>query len=141
MTGDELITIARKYVEAKTKWRHQGRDPKVGLDCVGLLYAVAWEAGILAEDVRNYSLRPGSRLLVAELLKYCDEVPVGASRNAGDILVVSVAGEDPQHTELWTGQGTVLHSSARHRKVVEHRFDDETRRGLCRIFRLRGLNG
>jgi hypothetical protein len=42
---------------------------------------------------------------------------------------------------LWTGQGTVLHSSARHRKVVEHRFDDETRRGLCRIFRLRGLNG
>lgn len=139
MTGMGLITIARTHLNVK--WRHQGRTPGVALDCVGLLYVVADEAGFAVEDMRNYSMRPGSKALYAHLAKYCDEVPMEAQRCAADILVVSVAGEDPQHTALWTGQGTILHASARHRKVVEHGFDEEIRRGLCKIFRLRGLDG
>ena len=139
MNGADLIKIARKHLGAK--WKHQGRSPGEALDCVGLLYVVAWEAGIAAEDMRNYSNRPGSKTLYEYLNRYCDEVPMSAPRKPADILVVSVAGEDPQHTLLWTGEETVLHSSARHRKVVEHRFDDETRRGLCKVFRLRGLDG
>lgn len=139
MTRSDLITSARKQLGVK--WRHQGRTAGESLDCVGLLVVVASASGIPVEDMRNYSMRPGSKTLYAHLIKYCDEIDTAAPRLPADILVVSVAGEDPQHTALWTGDGTVLHASAKHRKVVEHRFDDETRRGLCKIFRLRGLNG
>ena len=139
MTGQELITMARKHLN--TKWRHQGRQAGVALDCVGLLYAVADEAGITTEDVRNYNRRPGSMKLYEQLNRYCDEIPLESEMKPADILVVSVEGEEPQHVLLWTGQGTVIHSSARHRKVVEHRYDDETRRGLCKVFRLKVLNG
>src|ERR1041385_3966026 len=127
MTGRELITIARQHVD--TRWRHQGRLIDDALDCVGLLIVVARQAQLDVEDMRNYDLRAGSKTLYAQLARYCDEISTGAPRQAGDILVVSVAGEDPQHTLLWTGEGTVLHASARHRKVVEHRYDEETRRG------------
>lgn len=139
MNRSTLITFARRHLN--TKWRHQGREVGKGLDCVGLLYAVATDAGIVTEDIRNYNKRPGSSRLIEQLLRYCDEVPVDAPRLPGDILMVSVFGEDPQHVMLWTGQDTVIHASAAHRKVVEHRIDDETRRGLCKVFRLRGLDG
>lgn len=139
MNGQMLIDCARKQLNVK--WRHQGRQSGTALDCVGLLYVVAAECGLNIEDMRNYSTRPGSKTLYEQLMRYCDEVPMEAVRRPADILVVSVAGEDPQHTALWTGERTILHASARHRKVVEHGFDDETRRGLCKIFRLRGLDG
>lgn len=141
MTGADLINSAREEVQLKTKWRHQGRQAGSALDCVGLLYVVAWRNGLNAVDIRNYSMRPGSKALYETLKKYADQIDTNAPRQPGDILVVSINGEDPQHTALWTGEGTVIHSSAKHRKVVEHRFDDEMRRGLCAVFRLKELNG
>ena len=141
MTGADLIRRARVEVAAKTKWRHQGRESGVALDCVGLLYTVAWSYGVNAEDFRNYSMRPGSTALYDTLRRYADQIDTGAPRKPADILVVSIHGEDPQHTALWTGDGTVIHSSAKHRRVVEHRFDEDMRRGLCAVFRLKGLNG
>lgn len=141
MTGHDLITRARQEVALKTKWRHQGREPGQALDCVGLLYCVAWAHGLEAEDIRNYSKRPGSQALYETLDRYCTNLGTEAPRQPGDILVLSVAGEDPQHTALWTGAGTVIHASAAHRKVVEQRFDDDLRRGLCRVYRLKGLDG
>ena len=141
MTGLDLILTARKEVEAKTKWRHQGRDAGAALDCVGLLYHVAKMNGLEAEDIRNYSMRPGSAKLYETLGQYADKIEMNAPRQPGDILVISVAGEDPQHTALLTGDGTVIHASAKHRQVVEQRFDDDMRRGLCAVYRLRGVNG
>ena len=141
MMGFDLILTARLQVEAKTKWRHQGREAGVALDCVGLLYHVAYMNGLNVEDIRNYSMRPGSTKLYETLAQYADKIALDQPRKPGDILVVSINGEDPQHTALWTGEGTVIHSSAKHRRVVEHRFDEDMRRGLCAIYRLRGLDG
>ncbi len=141
MTGADLINSAREEVRLKTKWRHQGRESGVALDCVGLLYIVAWKNGLNAEDIRNYSMRPGSIALYDTLRIYADQIDTGDPRQPGDILVISIHGEDPQHTALWAGDGTVIHSSAKHRKVVEHRFDEEMRRGLCAVFRLKVLHG
>lgn len=139
MSRTDLILHAREHLN--TKWRHQGRVPGESLDCVGLLIVVARSIGVEVVDDTNYSSKPGSAGLIKHLLQYCDEIQMEVPRLPGDILIVSVAGEDPQHCMMWTDQGTVIHASAKHRKVVEHSLDMETKRGLCKVFRLRGLDG
>lgn len=136
MTVKDFCDATRAYL--KVKWRHQGRSRITGVDCVGLFICVAQDLGIQGEDDRNYGKRPGSARLIGKILDACDEVPV-SDRQPGDFLLVSVAGEDPQHIMLLTDLGTLIHSSARHRMVVEHGFDDETRRGLCKVFRMKGI--
>ena len=135
MTKQQICDAARKCIGFK--WRHQGRTA-TGMDCVGLLYAVANGCGVATENVTNYRHAPGSAPLVAELQKYCIEVE-RTERQPGDILIVSIAGEDPNHTMILTNDNTVVHASARDRKVVEHRLDEKTENGICRVFRFKDV--
>lgn len=137
-TIDDFIAQARTYLQVK--WRHQGRS-RAGVDCVGLLYCVAQDLGMLVEDDTHYSQRPGSERIVTKLLERCDPVQV-KDRRAGDVLLVSVAGEDPQHTMLMTSATHVIHASAAHRKVVEHGLDAATIPKIRAAFRMRdAVNG
>lgn len=138
MTIQDFIDRARSYLNVR--WRHQGRSREEGVDCVGLLWCAATECGLQPEDERHYGMKPGSEPVIRELRKYADEVPVN-ERRTGDVLLVRVAGEDPQHTLLMTSASTVIHASARHRKVVEHALEARMVKQICRVFRLRGLDG
>lgn len=134
---DKAIAALRTYIGVK--WRHQGRT-KAGVDCVGLLVCAAADLGITLPDDQNYGMRPGSSRIIKHVLDQCLEIePV--DMKTGDILLVTVQGEDPQHIMIMTGPNQVLHASARHRKVVEHGLDEETRRLICKVFRPKSYNG
>lgn len=137
MTPQDVTREARKYLGVR--FCYQGRTVERGMDCVGLLYGVAHGVGLETDPVTNYSHRPDPVLLVENLEKYCDEVPLVRDMQPGDILVCSGAGEAPRHTMILTDEWTVIHASARHHKVVEHRLDEQTRNGIARVFRFKEM--
>ncbi len=97
------------------RFRPQGRDPELGLDCIGLTCAAF---GIpIADAPRDYRLRGGDvHRLRTEIDRHFIRVPVGDA-GAGDLIVCSVA-LDQLHLAVLTDRGFV-HADARLRKVVE----------------------
>ena len=109
--GVDYATRARALVGAR--FRPQGRDPNLGLDCVGLVLAAF---GIQADAVRrNYRLR-GDYLAEIELQLARSFRPVGKSR-PGDLMLLRVA-PDQLHFAISTELGFV-HADARAGCVVE----------------------
>lgn len=101
-----------------TRWRHQGRSPGVALDCVGLIVCSARMIGWAdIPDRTDYDARPtGGRLL--EIVESCCTPARIASRGA-ILLLWMQDKEHPQHMGIATGDGTIIHSWATARKVVE----------------------
>lgn len=113
MTPDDLINAARSYVD--TPFHHGGRCPGVGLDCFGVVVCAAAACGLPFSDVAAYPLRPNGQLRItldANLVRVPEAV-------AGDVLMMSFAGE-PHHVALFTGAaGTIIHAYTTVRKCVE----------------------
>jgi cell wall-associated NlpC family hydrolase len=112
--GKEIAARARSLVGVR--FRPQGRDPELGLDCVGL---AALSADVPVERVRrDYALR-GQRLVELEH-ELCDLglQPVWRrAAEAGDVLVFE-AGPSQLHMGILTERGFV-HADAGLRMVVE----------------------
>lgn len=107
----DAVIRARALVGCR--FRPQGRDPEIGLDCVGLACAVY---RIPATDVpRDYRLRGAEQMrLRREIDRHFNPAHDPA---AGDLLVCSVAA-DQLHLAILTDRGLV-HADARLRMVVE----------------------
>jgi hypothetical protein len=112
--GEEIAARARNLVGLR--FRPQGRDPLLGLDCVGVAAAAA---GVPAERLpADYDLR-GQHLarIEHELCDLgCRPVP-REQAEAGDVIVCEVAAAQ-FHLLLSTGGGFV-HADAGLRMVVE----------------------
>ena len=98
-----------------TRFRPQGRDPRLGMDCVGLVLATFDLPG---DRYRcDYRLRGHHE---GELLQALSGpfrgIPASRTRT-GDVLVLRVAADQP-HLAVLTDQGFV-HADARLGKVVE----------------------
>jgi murein DD-endopeptidase / murein LD-carboxypeptidase len=112
MMSDAVIR-ARALVGCR--FRPQGRDPELGLDCVGLACSVFRIPA--AEVPCDYRLRGREqKRLRREIDRHFDIIPV-IDAAAGDLLVCSVA-PDQLHLAILTDRGFV-HADARLRKVVE----------------------
>jgi cell wall-associated NlpC family hydrolase len=112
--GKGIAARARSLVGVR--FRPQGRDPELGLDCVGLA-AVA--ADLPVNRVRrDYALR-GQRLaeIEHELSDLGLQPVCGREAEAGDVLVFG-AGPAQLHMGILTEQGFV-HADAGLRMVVE----------------------
>lgn len=98
-----------------TRFRPQGRDPRYGLDCVGLVLAVN---GMPHDSTRqDYRLRGDHR---REILAGLDSKFRRIARTKlrpGDILLLSVA-QDQIHLGIAT-DGSFVHADARLGLVVE----------------------
>lgn len=70
-----------------TPFRHQGRRPGVGLDCVGVVYAACRGAGVQVEDFRSYLRMPSADVLDQEMGKRFRRIEPAAA-SAGDIIVI-----------------------------------------------------
>lgn len=96
-------------------FRPQGRDPALGLDCIGLVLA----AYDLPPDLvrRNYRLRGQyKREMMSAFEPLFRRVP-RARRRAGDIIMAKVH-DNQFHLAVSTGTGLV-HADARLRRLVE----------------------
>jgi len=75
MTRDEVVEEARKYLFVP--FRHRGRLPAYGLDCLGLGIVVADHFGVHYEDMPDYSNQPHPRRLVlTHLRKFLKPMPI-----------------------------------------------------------------
>ena len=72
-----------------TRWLHQGRNPKFGLDCAGVVVEVGKRAGFFSasfEDYNRYKRAPDSNKFEAHFDRYGDRIPKNQVRD-GDVAV------------------------------------------------------
>lgn len=103
-------------------WRHQGRTRR-GVDCVGLIYLMADEMGVMPEGVTVPAYRRDPN---GEVRGYFDKylTPLSLTQvNVGSILLHSFRGT-PFHASVMLdpATGTIVHGYARHRRVVVDTF-------------------
>ena len=115
MTKSSETIVRRARALVGTRFRPQGRDPVMGLDCVGLIVSAFTLPG---DGIRrDYRLRgPHGGELKAELRRHFRRISAGAMRG-GDVMLCAVAA-DPMHLAIECG-GSFVHADARLRKIVE----------------------
>lgn len=129
----EIIKCAR--LALGTSFHHQGRQPGVGLDCVGLVIWVGQSLGLTDFDILNYPRLPQGDQL-REVAEQAGFVPVPQER-PGDIACFRL-GRNPQHVGILTGHG-LIHACQNVGRVIEHRLDEHWRRRIISIFKFPGL--
>ncbi|WP_246605042.1 C40 family peptidase [Aquisediminimonas sediminicola] len=109
-----LVQAARAYVGVP--FRPQGRDPALGLDCIGLVLVALRGVGVSGVVPADYRLRGDQearllREMAAFGLRRIEAVTPGA------VLVIAT-GVMQSHLAIWTGEG-LIHADAHARRVVE----------------------
>jgi hypothetical protein len=143
VTTTELIKAARSLLGVK--FRHQGRDPETGLDCLGLVeYSVYLKGLITAEQfTKAYQAEPFNNMLEKGLKARLDEVPLREVRDA-DIYLLRFR-QEPQHVGFAAtrnNERTIIHclrtESGANNCVIEETLQ-RWERHLVKAFRIREL--
>lgn len=137
MRAEDFIAAARE--ELGTRFHHQGRLPKVGLDCAGLAVAACRACGEEPADFTNYERTPLRHEFFEALSAQCERVPMGSQR-PGDMALFMYAG-NPQHLGIFTcvSPDSVIHANQLAGMVVEHRLDGAWKGRLVAIYRVRSM--
>jgi cell wall-associated NlpC family hydrolase len=122
--GNRVVAAARACVGVP--YRHLGRTPERGLDCVGLVLRAFQEAGLLLEVApASYGRRPEGHRLVAELARHGRRLATVEARPA-DVLAFAGSERLPCHLALVTETVPglqIIHAWAEFRRVAEHALD------------------
>lgn len=110
---NEIVERARALIGRR--FRPQGRDPEMGLDCIGLACA-AYQVPA-AEIPFDYRLRGDHRGQLVNGLPAWFRTVAKSAAKAGDLVLLEVA-PDQLHVAILTERGFV-HADARLRKIVE----------------------
>lgn len=136
------IIAAAKAVE-RTPFRHQGRVPEVGLDCVGVYIHICQALGLEFIDTTGYARHPYDGTLERELDRQpCLERIDPDDAQAGDILAMRIS-KAPQHIAIHAGfiggQPYIIHSSEEAGHVCHHRVDSTWRHRIIMAYRFKGV--
>lgn len=107
---DAIVAAARGCIGAR--FRPHGRDPRYGLDCIGVA-AIAFDRPVAAD----YPLRGGDAREIAGAIDRVGLRRVGSAERAGLLLLID-AGLGQYHVAVTTPGGFV-HADASLRRVVE----------------------
>lgn len=130
---EHMIAAARAC--AGTPYRHQGRSPGNGLDCLGLIISAVSAIGINVVNTPDYGRSPRGDVLLDALQGYpLTEVPK-TDIQAGDLLVFRFNSQ-PQHFGLATGPDTMVHSFSVVGSVVETNIGISWLSRLTHVFRI-----
>lgn len=118
-------------------FRHQGRDPSVGIDCVGLLRCagdlIGW--GLYVYDCDDYARDPHDGVLEGHLQTAFGPPVSGLQVN--DIVAMAY-GRPIRHVGIIGTDGerlTLIHTSQQVGRVVEHGIDPRWLRRIKRVYR------
>ncbi len=113
---EEIAAAARTLVGAR--FRPQGHDVALGLDCVGVVVASLAGAGCVVRAPHDYWQRGGDPARIAAMIGTAGLARIGAAAaGPGDVLLLEV-GPAQLHLAVLTETGFV-HADAGLRKVVE----------------------
>jgi cell wall-associated NlpC family hydrolase len=113
--GVALATAAESFIG--TPFRLRGRDPRTGLDCVGLVAAAFAKLGWPVQPLPPYSLRQQSFATQLECATGAGLDEVAGSPMAGDLLLVR-PGPAQVHLGIVNAGGAFIHAHAGLGKVV-----------------------
>ncbi|MRG98876.1 hypothetical protein GIY21_01055 [Xanthomonas sontii] len=136
---EEAIAAARRLL--KVPWLHQGRNPRVGIDCVGLLVL----AYALDYDHTSYSTHPHAGQLEEHLERALgthrlEQPAVSADRlQLGDVLAMtSPGGRTARHVALVAdyvhGGPSIIHTDSALGCVVECALDSGTVTQIHKVY-------
>ena len=114
-------------------WIHQGRNPALGLDCAGLAVECGLAAGLPVEVPADYSRVVDPAILIENILKYCEEVPV-TDIQAGDLMLMH-CNEVPQHLGIYIGDDWFIHSYIKH-GIAQQQLIPFWRNRITHVFRI-----
>jgi cell wall-associated NlpC family hydrolase len=133
---NDLLSLAARNVP----WLHQGRDPKVGVDCIGLLrFGYLQQHKALPEELERefdaYLRRPDGEYLLSVMAIWFEQGE-RTDRRRGDMLVIYDR-KNPQHIAVMINNNEVVEAycspRANVRKVLRQRLDP--RRVVAAVFR------
>lgn len=140
MKKTDAIAEMRKLIG--TRFRHQGRNPATGLDCVGFGLQYAKALGLPLHDRKAYSRDPDGRLRdsICHVMGQPIAEGAGAGRfvQEGDAVMMEWTPGVPRHVGMVTERSGVLyfmHADAQMGYVVEHRLSDEWRARIVAVWR------
>ena len=126
---------ARKYLG--TPFRHRGRDPVVGIDCVGLAVLAARDCGWDVQDLADYTRHPKGGLLESMLRLNCG-APV-SDMQAGDLVAIRYAHAGPVRHVGIVGDHphglSLIHTDSHIGRVVEQRIDQSITARIAAVYR------
>ena len=93
VTRADVVRVARSYVGVR--WRHQGRT-RAGIDCIGLVIAVAHDLGLTDYDFTGYGRVPDGKALRATMCEQMDLL--STEPQLGDVLLLRFD-RNPLHTD------------------------------------------
>lgn len=149
-TREDIVKAARSLLG--TRFRHQGRSPETGVDCVGFLVAIARIIDYPFEiyDLREYRRTPQPSVLIPLLGKNMLEIPL-EDVGVGDVYLMTAGGRKPRHTAIKATDvtdyergkvPTLIHALNKPgvNRVVEHPVS-QWEQGFVKGYRLKGLAG
>jgi len=111
---DKFVSDLMGQRDKETRWRHQGKDPDVGLDCVGLpRWAFSQQFDMPAElesELLAYHRKPDGQKLLNTIRAWFDEVDRTEMQKAD--LVVIYDRRNPQHIAIATDEIHVVEAYA-----------------------------
>lgn len=131
-----IVEAAREQIGRP--FRHQGRRPETGFDCIGLVlyaYSTAGHSHIMSKDRRGYGRLPVGNVLRDAIEQVFDRTDMPSP---GDIAVFAFA-KSAQHVGIVTEIG-LCHShnpQGGDHKVVEHALDERWMRHLVGFYKLK----
>lgn len=134
MTLDEA---ARLFIGVP--FRHQGRDPSIGIDCIGLTMVAGEMAGLPFKDwdSTDYGRDPAHGLLESRIAAAPLRSVSKEDMQAGDIVTVDFKGAT-RHVGI-VGQGpgylTLIHTNGMLKRVTEARIDAKWLNRISAVYR------
>ena len=128
MIRQKIIEEARKLIGVP--FRHQGRDRRYGLDCVGVAVVVSKALGVYVHDRADYGRWPGGNNLLVHIKN--SGFKETTDPQPGDLLVF-IMKRFPQHVAIMTDKG-IIHAHENSKKVVEHGFTDKWKKRLYKAY-------
>lgn len=132
-----LDLVARQYIG--TPFLHQGRDPSIGVDCVGLAARIVADCGLywLAKhDLTGYARNPNGGKLERRMQAAFG--PPVKELAPGRLVTVDFYGQS-RHVGIvgeYNGRLTLIHAYGRPPRVIEHGIDAKWRRRITGIYQV-----
>lgn len=118
--GHALAKAAATFIGVR--FQLQGRDPRVGLDCVGLLACSLEVIGFRPIAPKGYRLRNADPLRWLHCAQETGLVAVDGLTATGDVLLIK-PGPGQHHLVIVESKTSVIHAHAGLRKVVRQPID------------------
>ena len=113
--GSQLAIAAIEFLG--TPFRLHGRDPRRGLDCVGLLIVSLRACGLPASDPASYGLRNTEAARHLKHLELSGFGPALGRPEPGDVMIAR-PGPGQHHVLICDSRKSFVHAHAGLRKVV-----------------------